>query len=155
MRALRNLNPRYEADGWIPAGTTINATTRIAGLYNRYCVSGPRADLARTLITADVNAAIKRPTATSFTGSVAVGDVQAMQGGQVPPPVATPAPVPRPATPARRQARSYTVARGDTLGRIASRFQCEVPALARANGLRAPAYAIKPGQRLKLEGCDR
>ena len=36
MRALRNLNPRYEADGWIPAGTTINATTRIAGLYNRY-----------------------------------------------------------------------------------------------------------------------
>ncbi len=45
MRA-RNLNPRYEADGWIPAGTLINATTRIAGLYQRNCVSGPRADLA-------------------------------------------------------------------------------------------------------------
>ncbi len=154
MRALRNLNPRYEADGWIPAGTTINATTRIASLYNRYCVSGARADLARTLITADVNAAIKRPTATNVTGSVAVGDVQ---GVQAPVAVATPTPTPapRPATPARRQARSYTVAKGDTLGRIANRFQCEVPALARANGLRAPGYALKPGQSLKLEGCDR
>ena len=151
MRVLRNLNPRYEADGWIPAGTTINATTRIAGLYNRHCVNGPRADLARALITADVNAAIKRPQAASYTGNVAVGDVQAMQAAA---PAAT-APV-APARAARRPAaRSYKVAKGDTLGRIAARFQCEVPALARANGLRAPAYAIKPGQTLKLEGCDR
>ncbi|MEG1679278.1 MAG: LysM peptidoglycan-binding domain-containing protein, partial [Stenotrophomonas sp.] len=52
-------------------------------------------------------------------------------------------------------ARSYKVAKGDTLGSIANRFQCEVPALARANGLRAPAYALKPGQNLKLEGCGR
>jgi membrane-bound lytic murein transglycosylase D len=154
MRVLRNLNPRYEADGWIPAGTTINATTRIAGLYNRYCVSGPRADLARTLITADLNAAIKRPSAASFTGSVAVGDLQAMQAAQAAAPVVA-ASAPRPVAPVRRAARSYKVAKGDTLGRIASRFQCEVPALARANGLRAPAYAIKPGQSLKLEGCDR
>ena len=149
MRALRNLNPRYEADGWIPAGTTINATTRIAGLYNRYCVSGPRADLARALITADLNAAIKRPQAADYTGSVAVGDVQALQQPSPPPVAAAPKPAPRPV------ARSYKVARGDTLGRIASRFQCEVPALARANGLRAPAYALKPGQTLKLEGCRR
>ena len=63
------------------------------------------------------------------------------------------APAPKPAP--RPVARSYKVARGDTLGRIASRFQCEVPALARANGLRAPAYALKPGQTLKLEGCRR
>jgi len=84
---------------------------------------------------------------------VAVGDVhvQAMQAAA---PAAT-APV-APARAARRPAaRSYKVAKGDTLGRIAARFQCEVPALARANGLRAPAYAIKPGQTLKLEGCDR
>ncbi|MCD9086569.1 transglycosylase SLT domain-containing protein [Stenotrophomonas sp. SY1] len=155
MRVLRNLNPRYEADGWIPSGTTINATTRIAGLYNRYCVSGPRADLARALITADINAAIKRPSAATFTGSVAVGDVESMQSAQAVAPMAAPAPA-RPApAPARRAARSYTVAKGDTLGRIASRFQCEVPVLARANGLRAPAYSIRPGQSLKLEGCDR
>src|SRR3546814_2918353 len=39
MRALRNLNPRYRADSWLPAGTTIRATTRITGLYKRYCRS--------------------------------------------------------------------------------------------------------------------
>jgi len=156
MRALRNLNPRYEADGWIPAGTTINATTRMAGLYNRNCVSGPRADLARALITADLNAAIKRPQGGTYTGNVAVGDVQSMQAAQ---PSAVPASAVAAAAPARRAsrpaARTYKVAKGDTLGRIASRFQCEVPALARANGLRAPGYALKPGQALKLEGCRR
>ncbi len=152
MRALRNLNPRYEADGWIPAGTTINATTRIAGLYNRHCISGPRADLARALITADVNAAIKRPQAAQYSGSVAVGDVQSMQAEQA---AVAPVSAPRPVAPARRATRTYKVVKGDTLGRVASRFQCEVAALARANGLRAPAYAIKPGQSLKLEGCGR
>ncbi|MCW4453243.1 transglycosylase SLT domain-containing protein [Flavobacterium sp. MXW15] len=150
MRVLRNLNPRYEADGWIPAGTTINATTRIAGLYNRYCVSGPRADLARTLITADLNAAIVRPQATQYTGSVAVGSAEPMAGtGGVTPAAAV---APRPAA---RAARSHTVVRGDTLSSISRRYQCQVPQLARANGLRAPAYAIKPGQKLKLEGCSR
>lgn len=144
MRVLRNMNPRYQADGWIPAGTVINATTRIAGLYNRYCVSGPRADLARTLITADVNAAIIRPQATALQGTVAVGDVSNAQAAV---PVAAAAPA-RPAAP-----RQHTVVRGDTLNAIARRYSCDVPQLARANGLRAPAYALKPGQKLKLEGC--
>ena len=143
MRVLRNMNPRYQADGWIPAGTLINATTRIAGLYNRYCVSGPRADLARTLITADVNAAIIRPQAGALHGTVAVGDVSSA----IAPLPATPAP----AAPARP--RSHTVARGDTLSSIARRYGCQVSQLARANKLRAPAYAIKPGQRIALEGC--
>ena len=153
MRALRNLNPRYQPDGWIPAGTLINATTRIASLYNRYCVSGPRADLARTLISADVNAAIKRPQAAAYSGTVAVGDMQAM-GNAVAPAPAPVQPAPRPA-PRPAPARSYKVVKGDTLGRIASKFDCEVPQLARANGLRAPAYALKPGQSLKLEGCKK
>ena len=50
MRALRNLNPRYEADSWLPAGATLNATTKIVGLYNRHCTQGPRADLAHQLV---------------------------------------------------------------------------------------------------------
>ena len=57
------------------------------------------------------NSAIKRPQAASYTGNVAVGDVQAMQAAA---PAAT-APV-APARPARRPAaRSYKVAKGDTL----------------------------------------
>lgn len=150
MRVLRNMNPRYQADGWIPAGTVINATTRIAGLYNRYCVSGPRADLARTLITADVNAAIIRPQAATLHGTVAVGDVS---NAQAVAPVAPATPAAATPAPARQTVRQHTVVRGDTLNAIARRYSCQVPQLARANGLRAPAYALKPGQKLKLEGC--
>ena len=161
LRTLRNLNPRYEAEGWIPAGTLINATTRIAGLYTRNCVSGPRADLARALITADLNAAIVRPNAVSYTGNVAVGGVVpvvAATAGAVdaPTPVAPVVPAPRPAAAARAQpARSHRVARGETLGSIAAKFNCAVPELARANGLKAPAYALRQGQTLKLQGCAR
>jgi len=151
MRALRNLNPRYEPDGWIPGGTTINATTRIVGLYNRYCVKGPRADLARTLISADLNQAIVRPSPQSYTGNVAVGSATPMAG------VATTVATGQPAAvkPKAKQARNYKVAKGDTLGRIADKHQCDIKELAKANNLRAPAYAIKPGQVIKLAGCDR
>lgn len=152
MRALRNLNPRYEPDGWMPAGTVINATNRIASLYTRYCINGPRADLARTLITADLNSAIVRSSsATEYIPSVAVGDVSPMAG--VPTTVATGQPAI--AKPKVRQARSYTIAKGDTLGRVAQKYQCEIKTLAKANGLKAPSYALKPGQSIKLAGCDR
>lgn len=148
LRALRNLNPRYEPDQWISAGTQIKATAKIASLYNRNCVSGPRADLARTLIAADVNAAIIR---NPLTGSVAVGDVTPIPG--VPTTVATGEP--KPAKPKAEQVRDYRVARGDTLGRIAQKFKCEVKELARANGLRAPGYSVRPGQEIKLQGCKK
>ncbi|HYM86775.1 MAG TPA: transglycosylase SLT domain-containing protein, partial [Pseudoxanthomonas sp.] len=146
MRALRNLNPRYEPDTWIPAGTPMRATSKIASLYARNCINGPRADLARTLIAADVSAAIVRTP-----GTVDVGDVTPVEG--VPTTVATGEP--KPAKPKIEQVRDYRVARGDTLGRIAKKFRCEQKELARANGLRAPGYSVKPGQELKLQGCRK
>jgi membrane-bound lytic murein transglycosylase D len=51
--------------------------------------------------------------------------------------------------------RSYTVRSGDSLHSIARRHQCSVEQLARGNGVRAPRYLIKPGQRLQLVGCRR
>ena len=148
MRALRNLNPRYEPDQWIPAGTQMKATAKIASLYARNCVNGPRADLARTLIAASVDAAIVR---NPLTGSVAVGDVTPLPG--VPTTVATGEP--KPAKPKAEQVRDYRVARGDTLGKIAKKLRCDLKQLARANGLRAPGYNVKPGQSLKLESCKK
>ncbi|HBG89862.1 MAG TPA: lytic transglycosylase, partial [Stenotrophomonas sp.] len=72
-------------------------------------------------------------------------------------PTAPTAPVaaPRPAAPKAKPAKTYKVGKGDTLGRIAAKFQCEVPTLARANGLKAPSYSLRPGQVLKLQGCDK
>jgi len=149
MRTLRNLNPRYAAETVIPAGTTLNATTRVAGLYHRHCAGGARAELARALVTADVNAAIVRDAPA---GTVAVGSVTPLPAG-VPTTIATGAP--QPARPKAQQVRLYKVARGDTLGRIAQRHDCQVKTLARANGLKAPAYSLRQGQQLRLEGCRR
>lgn len=131
MRALRNLNPRYRADDMLPAGTTLDATRKIAGLYKRHCVAGPRAALARTLVASDPAAAIVR--------------------GNVVPSAASGVPMPVAATPAAK--REYQVQRGETLTSIAGKFQCDTGELARANDIVGPRYAIRPGQTLQLEGC--
>jgi membrane-bound lytic murein transglycosylase D len=137
MRALRNLNPRYEADSWLPAGASLNATTKIVGLYDRYCVQGPRATLAQQLVRSDPNAAIVRTGAVEQMPDVATSAPTTIATGK-------PAPV---------QPRHYSVQRGETLTSIARKFQCSTGDLAEANKIKAPRYAIRPGQRLKLEGC--
>ena len=134
MRALRNLNPRYEADSRLPAGGTINATTKIVGLYNRHCIQGRRADLARTLVMSKADSAVVRSApagAPPASGAIAATTVAAA------------AVVPR----------DYRVQGGETLTSIARKFQCDTKQLARANDIKAPRFHIRPGQRLKLEGC--
>jgi membrane-bound lytic murein transglycosylase D len=55
---------------------------------------------------------------------------------------------------ASASAGSYTVQRGDTLAAISRRHGCAgAVALARANGIQAPKFLIKPGQKLQLSGC--
>ncbi|MGH8076141.1 MAG: transglycosylase SLT domain-containing protein [Lysobacter sp.] len=146
MRVLRNLNPRYEAEAFLPAGTTLNVTTKMAGLYNRWCTQGPRAELARTLVLSDPTTAIVR------TGSIEM----------VPPPVSTFVPgvgtvattvatgEPKPVAP-----REYSVQTGETLTSIARKFQCDMTSLAKANDIAAPEFRIQPGQKIKLEGCQQ
>ena len=137
MRALRNLNPRYEADSWIPAGASINANTKIVGLYNRYCVQGPRAALAQQLVRSDPAAAIVRSDAGGSPLDTAGNPATTVASGN-----------PEPASP-----RHYRVQGGETLTSIAQKFQCDMGDLARANRIKPPRYAIRPGQRLTLEGC--
>jgi membrane-bound lytic murein transglycosylase D len=154
MRALRNLNPRYEADQFLPAGTTLQATNRIVGLYNRWCTSGARADLARTLVTSDPSRAIVRasgllpvPTAAPSTPAEAgAEDDSAPAGAGAGAPPAAVRPVESPAR------RDYRVQAGETLTSIARKFDCRVDDLARVNKLEAP-QSIRPGQTLRLEGC--
>ena len=134
MRQLRNLNPRYEADQVIPAGAVLQGTTRMAALYKRWCAQGRRAELAQQLMGSRVDAALVRS-----------GTVQAP--GPVGTTVATGVPTAAAAT------REHRVVRGETLVGIARQYGCEARELARANRLKAPAYAIRVGQRLRIEGC--
>lgn len=147
MRVLRNLNPRYEPDSWLPAGASINATVKMAGLYNRWCTQGARADLAKQLVMSDPNSAIVNvgaiqnvapPVSTFVPGT-----------GAVPTTIATGAPKPA------KKMREHRVERGDTLVSIAQRYSCDARMLAKANSLKAPRYAIRPGLRMKLEGCQQ
>lgn len=139
LRALRNLNPRWQPGELLPAGTALNATTRIAWLYRFNCTRGKRLDLAQQLMTSDVRSALVR-----------VGDPMPANG-----PAASDAPAAAPAAraPAKPKPRTYKVQRGDTLGGIARKQQCNLADLAKANRLKKPSYAIKPGQTLKLDGC--
>ena len=154
MRALRNLNPRYQAETRLPAGTTLNATTRIVGLYNRWCLQGRRAELARALVMSDVGQAIVRtgpltPVAAASVAGEAVagaGEVPVIGEGDATTVTAVSAP------PAAKP-REYTVQTGETLTNVAQKFECDTKVLAEANGIAPPRYAVTRGQKLKLEGC--
>jgi membrane-bound lytic murein transglycosylase D len=145
MRVLRNLNPRYEADQTIAAGTVMNATTKMAGLYKRWCTQGARADLARTLVTSDPSSAIVRTGPVTPVVEPAKTDAEVPVEG-VGEPTAS-----RSSGPAKP--RVYRVQRGETLTSIASKFECRIGDLADANDVSGPRYMIRPGQRLKLAGC--
>jgi membrane-bound lytic murein transglycosylase D len=166
MRVLRNLNPRYEADGWIPSGTTLNVTAKIAGLYNRYCVQGARAELAKQLVSSDPSSAIVRVGAIDTTPVAGVGqDGTATPAGESDAPAPAAAP-PAPKDPPKQQPKpareekpkpvgQHKVGRGDTLASIARRYACDIDDLAKANRIKGPRYDVKQGQRLRLQGCRK
>ncbi|TKR33595.1 LysM peptidoglycan-binding domain-containing protein [Luteimonas gilva] len=146
MRALRNLNPRYQPESYLPAGASLNATTQIVGLYNRHCAQGPRAALAKQLVLSDPNSAIVR-----------TGPMQTLppSDGVVPAPLTgAAAPTDPVAIKPKKKPGTHKVAKSETLVSIAQKYQCDTKSLAKANGLKAPRYALKAGQRLKLEGCQ-
>ncbi|MEO5596509.1 MAG: transglycosylase SLT domain-containing protein [Lysobacteraceae bacterium] len=135
FRALRNLNPRYEPHTMIPAGTSLRVPPLLPKLYRTYCAApSPRAQLAADLVAA------RKPVVISYS-----------------PPPSFPA-IERPLRESSKSAvkvKTYKVKRGDTMASIMRKMRCDdIRELGSANGLRAP-YAIRPGQTLKLVGCDR
>ncbi len=60
-----------------------------------------------------------------------------------------------PAWQAQAASRTHVVRRGDTLSSIAKKFRCgDVRRIAQANRIKAPAYAIRVGQRLVVPACS-
>jgi membrane-bound lytic murein transglycosylase D len=136
FRVLRNLNPRYEAQATIPAGTVMRAPKQAAALYPRHCVQGPRSALAQELIRAN-----------KFSSSVAGVMVEGTAAS-------SPASATASSGKSARRPGNYQVRSGDSLQAIAREHSCDVTMLAKANKLKSPNYIIRPGQRLKLNGCE-
>ncbi len=136
FRVLRNLNPRHDAQAFLPAGTVLRAPKRVANLYSRNCIQGPRSKLAQELMRA--NKSTMPVLAQSDMTSAAMAPANPLLVVSKKPP----------------KAKDYRVRPGDSLIAIAREHSCDVTVLARENKLKAPAYRIKPGQRLKLKGCE-
>ena len=134
FRVLRNLNPRYEAQTQIPAGTVLRAPKHLTDLYRDNCIQGPRALMASELMRATKAGDMPEYAAVAY----------------VPPP----APTPAKSRSSSKKNKSHKVRRGDSLVAIAREYSCDLTVLAKANRLKAPGYRINPGQKLKLTGCE-
>jgi membrane-bound lytic murein transglycosylase D len=139
FRVLRNLNPRYESDAYIPAGTMLRAPKRLTALYRNRCVTGPRAEMAAQLARASKEPSVSVATGVATSTGPMPDGVRIATG--VPAPVATP--------------KTHSVRAGESLVAIARIYSCDFSILAKANQLRPPAYPIRPGAVLRLEGCGR
>jgi membrane-bound lytic murein transglycosylase D len=126
----------------------VRAPRRVAALYTRNCVQGPRAELAQELGRANRD---WMSVATNYGGASSTPQTagNALASGD---------PSKRVAQDSGRKKKhspgTYRVRAGDSLIAIAKDHSCEVSQLAKANRLRAPGYMIKPGQKLKLTGCS-
>ncbi len=131
FRTLRNLNPRHDPTLVLAQGTSLRMPPQLAGHYRAHCLDGERARVA-----VDISRA-RKPSVTGFTPGIAIVNSGAS----------------KPA--AGSGARSHTVRRGETLAGIARKYDCGNPRkLAHANGLQAPHYTIRPGQRINVSSCS-
>jgi len=128
FRTLRNLNPAYEPQQALAAGARIELPARLVPVYEKHCATGKWVELASELHNA---------------------------AAPVVPPGARVAKASRSAPAHTPSSRGYVVHRGETLAAIGRRTGCGVSELASANRLKAPAYALRPGQTLLLPSSCR
>jgi membrane-bound lytic murein transglycosylase D len=136
MRALRNLNPRYQADTYLPAGTTLEATSDIA-----------------TAVPALVRAWAAR------AAGAAAGEQQSAGGDRAQQRAAAAGFTPFPAAasiPGRGAAACTSLQRAAGRDRADHRrkFDCDLGTFVRANDLDSPRAVVRPGQELTLAGCS-
>lgn len=121
FRTLRNLNPKFDPQQALPAGTRVHLPAMLASDYEKNCTGGKWVDLASELHSASAPVA---PPGSRFAR--------------------------------HRRSRHYVVRHGETLGGIAHKIGCvSLHDIAHANHIKAPAYALRAGQRLRIPACSR
>ncbi|MGH8499134.1 MAG: LysM peptidoglycan-binding domain-containing protein, partial [Methylococcales bacterium] len=163
FRVLRNLNPRYDADAYIAAGTVLRAPKKLTEMYRAHCVQGPRAELAAELMRANKTfspmmtpnsiAAINgnasmNPLVNTASGNNSSLAEQIAAAIPVEPVKKTGKKKPEP------KVKQYKVRKGDNLLAIVKEHNCDLTAVAKANKLRSPNYMLQPGQKIRLQGCE-
>jgi membrane-bound lytic murein transglycosylase D len=156
FRVLRNLNPRYDADSFIAAGTVMRAPKKLTAMYRAHCVQGPRAELAAELMRANNTlppSAMVSNSVAAINGNASVNNnpslAEQIAAATPPEPVKkTSKKKPEP------KVKQYKVRRGDNLLAIAKEHNCDLTEIAKANKLRGPGYMIQPGQKIRLQGCE-
>ena len=124
FRTLRNLNPALDPQTMLPTGTRLEVPMPLQAAYVEKCAGGQWAELAKSLNAATVATRPAQIASTRSSGSYSAS------------------------------VHSYTVRRGDNLNSIARKSQCaDMGDIAKANNLRAPHYAIRAGQKLRIPGC--
>lgn len=159
QRALRNMNPRLDANQWLQTGTSITVNSTMSRAYSWNCVNGKRADIARQIINADPSTAIVRVGTMLNRTDATLADSSDVASNNRPAENASgnadPALVVQTTATARVVPDTHRVRNGETLYSIARDYQCNVASLIGANELKAPRYSIRPGQVLSLARCKR
>lgn len=128
FRPLRNLNPRYEHDQRIAAGTKLQVPFPLELAYPKLCAAGKWQALA-----ADLQSAVPPPAPIVVAPSAVARSSSGKSAGKT---------------------TSHIVRKGETLSSIARKSSCSSAEVAKANGLRAPRYSLRVGQRVKLPACS-
>ena len=140
FRTLRNLNPRWETNTRLAAGTHLEAPASAAAAFKRRCTAPEMVARVQAMQDAKI---------PGITTRIGVRTMVAKRGG-------APASV-RAAAPTKAAAvikRTHKVAKGETLITIARKHGCQdLKGFASVNRLSAPHYALREGQTLRVPTC--
>ncbi len=140
FRTLRNLNPRWEANTRLAAGTHLEAPAVAAAAFQRRCTAPEMVARVQAMQDAKIPGVAPRIGVRTMVAS-RVGAAQIARA------VA-------PAKSAVNVKRTHKVAKGETLITIARKHGCNnLKGLANANRLSAPRYALREGQTLLVPTC--
>lgn len=141
FRTLRNLNPRWEANTRLPAGTRLEAPARAAAAFTRRCTAPEMVARVQALQDARIPGVAPRVGVRTVAAS---GMASSSRGA-----VASAA-----SAGAAAARQTHKVAKGETLITIARKHGCNsLKDFASMNGLSAPRYALREGQTLRVPTC--
>ena len=144
FRTMRNLNPRYAADVWIPGQTQLHATKQIAQLYQHHCINGQRAEVASVLASAQLNTALINDTSyTEYSERRQTMHIQPARNIRL-----------SGAMHSTRTKSSIVIKHRQSLAYLAQTHACSKKHLAHVNHLSTPYAILRIGQRVSLEGCQ-